>query len=196
MEHPGQRSAVRSPQVARSTSTTQSRPLSADDIQKAKMRAHFMQNKLGKTTIPDEKIKSETEKQKSDSENKLTSASSHASLATSVSKSNVQSELEEQIKCEDSLPKLPNPLEDPKKCDDSIPKLYNQLEEQKKPDDSLSKLPNQLEEQRKPDDSLSEHSNPRETSLNLEEPPWKKYKRIQIPWKTPPGTFALASAPC
>lgn len=135
VEHPGQRLAVRSPQVARSTSATQSRPLSADDIQKAKMRAQFMQNKHGKTiTCPDEKIKSE-------GENKCTA--SHASFAPLVSKSNVQTELEEQ---------------------------------------------------RKLDDSLSKLANPHETSpVNLEEPPWKKYKRIQIPWRTPPGTFFFSS---
>ncbi|XP_042034829.1 homeobox protein LUMINIDEPENDENS-like isoform X2 [Salvia splendens] len=135
VEHPGQSVAVRSPQVARSTAATQSRPLSADDIQKAKMRAHFMQNKYGKTITPDENIKSESEKRKSESENKLTTASPNASVVTLVSKANVQIELEEQTKVDDSLSKL---------------------------------------------------SNPCETSLKLEEPPWKKYKRIQIPWKMPP----------
>ncbi|KAH6811139.1 Homeodomain-like superfamily protein [Perilla frutescens var. frutescens] len=138
VEHPGQRLAARNPQVAKSTSATQSRPLSADDIQKAKMRAQFMQNKHGKTiTPPDEKIKPDSEKQKTESENKLTTVnSSHASSETFVSKSNVLTELEEH----------------------------------KRFDDSLSTL-----------------SNPHETSsLNLEEPPWKKYKRIQIPWQMPP----------
>lgn len=147
MEHPGQRLAVRSAQVARSTSATQSRPLSADDIQKAKMRAQFMQNKYGKTiTPPDEKRKPESEKLKSESENKLTVVNgSHSSLATSVSKSNVQTELEEQ---------------------------------------------------RKVDDSLSTLSSPPETSsLNLEEPPLKKYKRHPIPWQIPPGTFSFAHVP-
>ena len=131
--------AVRSPQVTRSIGVTQSRPLSADDIQKAKMRAHFMQNKYGKTITPDEKIKSESEKRKSESENKLTTASPNASVVTLVSKANVQIELEEQTTVDDSLSKL---------------------------------------------------SNPCETSLKLEEPQWKKCKRIQIQWKMPPGTFA------
>ncbi|KAI3449520.1 hypothetical protein Pfo_006185 [Paulownia fortunei] len=128
VEHPGQRLAVRSPQVARSTSATQSRPLSADDIQKAKMRAQFMQTKHGKTiTYPDEKVKPE-------SQNRCTS--SHASFPPSVSKSYIQIELEEQ---------------------------------------------------RKLDNDFSKHANPQETfSLDLEEPPWKKYQRIQIPWRTPP----------
>lgn len=48
VEHPGQKPAGRSSQGARSVTVNQSRPLSADDIQKAKMRAQFMQNKNGK----------------------------------------------------------------------------------------------------------------------------------------------------
>lgn len=147
MEHPGQRLAARSPQVARSTSAMQSRPLSADDIQKAKMRAQFMQNKHGKTiTPPDEKRKPESDKRKSESENKLTVINgSHSSLATSVSKSNVQIEPEEQRKVDDSLFTLSSP--------------------------------------------------PEISSLNLEEPPPKKYKRIPIPWQMPPGTFSFAHVP-
>lgn len=123
VEHPTQRS------VARITSTTQSRPLSADDIQKAKMRAQFMQNKHGKTiSCFDEKIKPE-------SENKSTALP--VSLPPLVSKSNIQNELEG-------------------------------LEEQKKLDD-FSKIV---------------HA-PETSPMNLEEPPWKKCKRIQIRWRKP-----------
>ncbi|CDP03525.1 unnamed protein product [Coffea canephora] len=49
VEQPGQKSAGRTTQTARSTTAPQGRPLSADDIQKAKMRAQFMQSKYGKT---------------------------------------------------------------------------------------------------------------------------------------------------
>ncbi|KAJ1412645.1 Homeobox-like domain superfamily [Sesbania bispinosa] len=49
VEQPGQKSVSRSPQVARAGSVSQGRPMSADDIQKAKMRALFMQSKYGKT---------------------------------------------------------------------------------------------------------------------------------------------------
>ncbi|XP_020086122.1 homeobox protein LUMINIDEPENDENS [Ananas comosus] len=48
VEHPERKSAGRNVQVARAVSTCSSRPLSADDIQKAKMRAMYMQNKYGK----------------------------------------------------------------------------------------------------------------------------------------------------
>ncbi|KAJ0979852.1 hypothetical protein J5N97_015326 [Dioscorea zingiberensis] len=49
VEQPDSKSAGRSVQVARTLYSNQSRPMSADDIQKAKMRAMFMQNKYGKT---------------------------------------------------------------------------------------------------------------------------------------------------
>ncbi|KAF8401507.1 hypothetical protein HHK36_012447 [Tetracentron sinense] len=49
VEQPGQKTAGRSLQVARVVPANQGRPMSADDIQKAKMRAMFMQSKYGKT---------------------------------------------------------------------------------------------------------------------------------------------------
>ncbi|KAK4418165.1 Homeobox protein LUMINIDEPENDENS [Sesamum alatum] len=147
VEYPSQRLAVRSPQVAKSTPATQSRPLSADDIQKAKMRAQFMQNKHGKTsTYPDEKLKPE-------SQNRCTST--HASSPPSVSKSNVQSEPEDQRKLDNAV--------------------------------SKSNVQSEPEEQRKLDNAFSKAANQQEISpLDLEEPPCKKYKRVQIPWRTPP----------
>ncbi|XP_057484483.1 homeobox protein LUMINIDEPENDENS-like [Actinidia eriantha] len=50
VEPPGPKSAGRSLQVARLVTPSQERPLSADDIQKAKMRAQFMQSKYGKAS--------------------------------------------------------------------------------------------------------------------------------------------------
>ncbi|XP_061369379.1 homeobox protein LUMINIDEPENDENS [Gastrolobium bilobum] len=49
VEQPGQKSVSRNPQVTRAGPVSQGRPMSADDIQKAKMRALFMQSKYGKT---------------------------------------------------------------------------------------------------------------------------------------------------
>lgn len=48
VEHPNRKAAGKNVNPVRSTSTNNSRPLSADDIQKAKMRAMFMQEKYGK----------------------------------------------------------------------------------------------------------------------------------------------------
>ncbi|KAK4273183.1 hypothetical protein QN277_021632 [Acacia crassicarpa] len=48
VEQPGQKTVSRSPQAARVGPVSKGRPMSADDIQKAKMRALFMQSKYGK----------------------------------------------------------------------------------------------------------------------------------------------------
>uniref|UniRef100_A0A0D9V9Y0 Homeobox domain-containing protein n=1 Tax=Leersia perrieri TaxID=77586 RepID=A0A0D9V9Y0_9ORYZ len=48
VEHPNRKAAGKNVIPTRSKSTNNSRPLSADDIQKAKMRAMFMQEKYGK----------------------------------------------------------------------------------------------------------------------------------------------------
>lgn len=48
VEHPNQKATGNNVHSVRSISTNSSRPLSADDIQKAKMRAMFMQEKYGK----------------------------------------------------------------------------------------------------------------------------------------------------
>ncbi|CAA0832042.1 Homeobox protein LUMINIDEPENDENS [Striga hermonthica] len=126
VEHPGQRSTARGPQVMRSTSTTQSRPLSADDIQKAKMRAQYMQSKQGKTVIrPDEKVAPES-----------------------------------QNRCTSSNASLPPP----------VPKLVARIE---------------LKEDRRADNDVPKPAKPSEISPDMKEPPWKKFKRVQIPWRTP-----------
>ncbi|XP_073064850.1 homeobox protein LUMINIDEPENDENS-like isoform X1 [Primulina eburnea] len=49
VEPPGQRIVANSSHIAKSTPATHSRPLSADDIQKAKMRTQFMQSKSTKS---------------------------------------------------------------------------------------------------------------------------------------------------
>ncbi|KAH1108057.1 hypothetical protein J1N35_011825 [Gossypium stocksii] len=49
VEQPGQKVAGKNSQTTRTVPISQSRPMSADDIQKAKMRALYMQSKHGKT---------------------------------------------------------------------------------------------------------------------------------------------------
>ncbi|KAF6142677.1 hypothetical protein GIB67_015163 [Kingdonia uniflora] len=48
MDQPGRNGTGKSPQAGRAVSSNQGRPMSTDDIQKAKMRAMFMQSKYGK----------------------------------------------------------------------------------------------------------------------------------------------------
>ncbi|CAI9297185.1 unnamed protein product [Lactuca saligna] len=51
VEQPGQRAGGRGPQVTRLFPSAQGRPLSADDIQKAKIRAQFMRSKYGESYV-------------------------------------------------------------------------------------------------------------------------------------------------
>ncbi|XP_058084253.1 homeobox protein LUMINIDEPENDENS-like [Magnolia sinica] len=68
VEQPGRNTAGRSMQVVRAASANQGRPMSADDIQKAKMRASFMQIKYGKIgTSSNENCQENTENQKTSS---------------------------------------------------------------------------------------------------------------------------------
>ncbi|KAL2345392.1 hypothetical protein Fmac_006677 [Flemingia macrophylla] len=55
VEQPGQKSVSRNSQVMRAGPVSQGRPMSADDIQKAKMRALFMQSKYGKAASKESK---------------------------------------------------------------------------------------------------------------------------------------------
>ncbi|KAF3340723.1 putative flowering-time protein [Carex littledalei] len=52
VEHPDRKAAQHATRVARTAIISNSRPLSADDIQKAKLRASYMQQKHGKTDVP------------------------------------------------------------------------------------------------------------------------------------------------
>lgn len=164
VEQPGQRLPARGPQVAKSTHTIQSRPLSADDIQKAKMRAQFMQNKHGKTNpSPDDKVKPENQNQ---------SLVSNTTLPSSVSKSSDRGE-----------------LEDPRKVENDVGK---QVEEQRNAQNHVAK---HVEGLRKVENDVAKHvDQPLELSLNVEEePPWKKCKRVQIPWRIPPEVKIMES---
>lgn len=137
MEQPGQKSASRSSQVARTGPVSQGRPMSADDIQKAKMRALFMQSKYGKTGSS-----KQNKEAKIDCLNKPQTNQTSIAICSS---------------------KVPSPLK---------------IEEDKKPLLLPSKTNNRLEA------SYSK------LKMDLKEPLWEKCKRVQIPWKTPAGTFA------
>ena len=140
MEQPGQKLAGRSTQAARAAAMNQGRPMSADDIQKAKMRAHHMQSKYGKTSSSNGSTEAKIE-----ALNK--SPATPVSILPPVSKVNVPPKIEEQKKL-------------------VIPSL-----------EVASGLEVPLDPKQKMD--------PRE---RLQE----KGKMVQIPWQTPPGTFALS----
>ncbi|CAN4091484.1 unnamed protein product [Withania somnifera] len=129
MEQPSQRTTGRS--LGRPAPATQGRPLSADDIQKAKMRALFMQSKYGKANKDD------------------------------------SSRVKTQI---------PNGIaSSPDGILHGAPKLQDwpKVDEREKLNSVASKGSSQLENHLK-------------LSFDVEEPPSKRCKRMQIPWRKPP----------
>lgn len=113
--------------------------MSADDIQKAKMRAVFMQSKYGKTSSSNESKEAKTE-----GLNK-TSTTQHSTL-NPVSKAAIRPKIEEQMKPVILPSKISNRQDSPLEL---------------------------------------------KLRMDLKEPLWDKCKRVQIPWQTPPGTFAF-----
>ncbi|KAL8149044.1 hypothetical protein AgCh_006159 [Apium graveolens] len=93
VEQPGQKVTGRSSQLARPLPATQERPLSADEIQKAKLRAQFMQSKYGKpVTTYDGSPKKVLHPQ--------------VSTSQATSRSNVRAKVEEHKKPTENEPKL------------------------------------------------------------------------------------------
>ena len=173
MEQPGQKPASRGPQAARLVSTAQSRPLSADDIQKAKMRAQFMRSKYGESYVSPQ---AKTEALRA--------------LSTSqASKAHVQPKVEEHATSTPSMsPLAAKPLEQPKVEEHATsassitplaaePLIQPNIEEHKTPVQPVSGV------------ELQEVPVNGKQILNSEEPVWKKCKRLHISWVTPPGTF-------
>ncbi|CAI9105345.1 OLC1v1004251C1 [Oldenlandia corymbosa var. corymbosa] len=171
VEQPGQKSTGRTSQTPRSTTATKGRPLSADDIQKAKMRAQFIQNKHGKASnTSDVSPQVQTE-----GGNKT--ATFYTSKSVSTLKTHGGDETEAPKKSDD-LPKTQKQeeTEEPTKCDD-LPKTHglDETEEPRKCDDlSLLDVTN-----------LQKSSIENRITSHPDEPPPKKCKRVQIQWQTP-----------
>ena len=107
MEQPGQKTSGRSPQATKAGPVSQGRPMSADDIQKAKMRALHMQSKYGKSNFL------------SNGNNGVKSGGLHkppstlSSKVAPISKVPGQSKIEEHKKPVTLPPKVPNKIEVP-----------------------------------------------------------------------------------
>lgn len=156
---------VRNPQVARTASATQGRPLSADDIQKAKLRAQFLQSKYGKSKTSTD----HSPPPKPEGPNK--NVAPQDSIFHSTNKTHdLQTINEEKSKTNEVKPTID--VEKPA-IDEGKPKF----DEHKKIADIKTNISNQQET------PLNQ-----KRSLDAEEPPTgKKCKGIQIPWRTPPG---------
>ncbi|KAI3800956.1 hypothetical protein L1987_29056 [Smallanthus sonchifolius] len=95
VEQPGQKPANRGQQVTRIVSANQGRPLSADDIQKAKMRAQFMRSKYGESYISPQ-VKTEVLRAKAHVHPKVEEdATSFSSMTPLAAKPHVQPKVEE-----------------------------------------------------------------------------------------------------
>lgn len=103
VEQPEQKVAGRNLQAPR-TPASQGRPMSTDDIQKAKMRAQFMQSKYGKTGISNGRTHT-----KSENVNKPL----HSSASSPASKISLRPKCEDQKKAMVLLPKNSNKVETP-----------------------------------------------------------------------------------
>ncbi|XP_062088065.1 homeobox protein LUMINIDEPENDENS isoform X2 [Humulus lupulus] len=104
VEQPGQRAAGRSPQTTRAGPLNQGRPMSADDIQKAKLRAQYMQSKYVKANSSCENKAAKTEALNKPS-------TSQVSNVSTASKVLVRPSMEEHKKPTLTPLKVPNTLE-------------------------------------------------------------------------------------
>lgn len=143
MEQPGQKTSGRSSQAARATPVSQARPMSVDDIQKAKLRAQYMQSKYGKSGNS-----SENKEVKAEGVNKLPVP--QASILPLVPNAPVRSNIEESKK----------PV--------TVP-----LKERETPDRSVQPIAPKVK-------------------TDMKELMWEECRRVQVPWKTPPGTYPLS----
>ncbi|XP_010259673.1 PREDICTED: homeobox protein LUMINIDEPENDENS-like [Nelumbo nucifera] len=89
VEQPGQKTGGRSQKAGKAVPAKQCRPMSADDIQKAKIRAIFLQNKRGKTGS------SSSENLQQKTEDPVKSSVSEISNLLSAHKSHVRPKLED-----------------------------------------------------------------------------------------------------
>ncbi|XP_077224732.1 homeodomain-like superfamily protein isoform X2 [Tasmannia lanceolata] len=159
VEQSGRKTAGRTVPVARTAAANQGRPMSSDDIQKAKMRAIFMQSKYGKVT------KSSDGGRPQRTEGFKLSSTSQTSDAQLVSKS-LQPKKEEGISnASETSSALP------------VSKTFEPVKEvDKEPlEFGLTTLQNLLET------SIDSKS-----KSVLQEPLWEKLKRHAIPWQMPP----------
>ncbi|KAL5983832.1 hypothetical protein ACLOJK_017927 [Asimina triloba] len=184
VEHPGSKTAGRSVQVARAATTNQSRPMSADDIQKAKMRAIFMQSKYEKSKtslVGNSPEKSGNGKPKTSSSETPQERTDNQKAHTVTQNGDVQ--ISPSIQSVDNCgkPSLSSTSSNHKitslsQCGDSPP-MSDALELKQGEDAPVIALPSETS------DALLETSKP---SMVPQEPLWKKLKRDQVQWQTPP----------
>ncbi|GLT91999.1 hypothetical protein SLE2022_098580 [Rubroshorea leprosula] len=182
VEQPGQKTTVKNSQETRTATINQGHPMSADDIQKAKMHAQYMQSKYRKTGSSSNET----------NEVKIETLNKSSSTLTSTS----------PLSLSHGLPKP----EEPKRPLMLSITTYNRMEtldqnqkmdsqetplEKSKISNTMVTLDQNLKSQK------FRTSNRVETldqiqKMDSREASWEKYMKVQIPWQTPPGTIALS----
>lgn len=159
VEQPGQKSAGRSPQASRLAPVGQARPMSADDIQKAKLKAMYkQQNKYGKTGFlynGINEVKAEG----------LEKSTTQASIFPPISKVLVRPHIEEFKKSVIPEPKISSRQEAPL---DPEQKKYVKMPPEEKQKIGVKESPQEKQK------------------MEVKESPQEKLLRVQIPWQTPP----------
>ncbi|KAF9621011.1 hypothetical protein IFM89_015833 [Coptis chinensis] len=206
MEHPGRNTTARSSQVPRAIPTNQGRPMSADDIQKAKMRASFMQSKYGKGVSSNESRLQKTRDLKNSSISQISSLSStlqppvieNRQLKTGLNAS-PNSEKTEDLNNSSNSPL--SPLSSPSKLPVNDNQQLKTEGNNNSPNSQISQFSSPLKPPLSP--IVEEHGKPMvvpsetcrtppepsmdsKPSLGPEESPLEKLNRNRIPWHMPP----------
>lgn len=171
VEQPGQKSAGRSLQASRLAPVGQARPMSADDIQKAKLKAMYKrQNKYGKTSFLSNginEVKAEG----------LEKSTTQATNFPPISKVLVRPHIEEFKKSVTPEPKISSrpeaPLDPEQKKDVEMP-----------PEEKLKIVFKEPSEEKQ---KIGVKEPPQEKQkMEVKESSQEKWLRVQIPWQTPP----------
>lgn len=177
MEQPGQKSAGRSLQASRLAPVGQARPMSADDIQKAKLKAMYkQQNKYGKTSFLSNginEVKAEG----------LEKSTTQATNFPPILKVLVRPHIEEFKKSVTPEPKISSRLEAPldpeQKKDVEMP-----------PEEKLKIVFKEPSEEKQ---KIGVKEAPQEKQkMEVKESSQEKWLRVQIPWQTPPGNTCFS----
>ncbi|KFK30857.1 luminidependens [Arabis alpina] len=177
VEQPGQKAAGRSPQTVRIGTSGRSRPMSADDIQKAKMRALYMSKNTKKDPLPNAIGDSRT-------------TVPEKPLALQSAKDIVPEKPLALQSAKDIVPEKPLALQSAKDSPPT-PSQTNEAKIEDTPEPSSLQavnVPVQAEEYRKP--STPPQTIARKVAVLLKMSPQtilKNCKRKQIKWHVPPG---------
>ncbi|XP_071701551.1 homeobox protein LUMINIDEPENDENS isoform X2 [Rutidosis leptorrhynchoides] len=188
VEQPGQKAVARTPQVTRVITAPQGRPLSADDIQKAKMRAQFMRNKYGESYKSPQK-KTEVPHAKTPVHPKVEEHATSSSMTRSPAKVHVKPPVHVH-------PKVEGPTGSssmsPLTAKVQVEPLVHDHSKVEEHFDTKAHAQPIVEKRKMPANNVMSVDEPQKVLVNdkkiidSEEPVWKKCKRLQISWIIPP----------